>query len=165
MSLISCPECGKEISDKAENCIHCGYPISKSEEKKVISDCIYCKSKINAGDDYCDSCGMRVTPYSSPSEKVEFESKCENDTDEIGVYRTNIFGGNEKVCCPRCGSSNCSIYFENHTIPVKVKTSYSANLNPLKPLTLLNKKEKVVRKERDYTIQKYACNKCGKIFY
>lgn len=28
MSLVKCPECGKEISDKAEVCIHCGYPLS-----------------------------------------------------------------------------------------------------------------------------------------
>lgn len=27
MSLINCPECNKEISDKATNCIHCGYPL------------------------------------------------------------------------------------------------------------------------------------------
>lgn len=27
MALINCPECGKEISDKAKNCIHCGYPL------------------------------------------------------------------------------------------------------------------------------------------
>ena len=27
MALIICPECGKEVSDKAENCIHCGYPL------------------------------------------------------------------------------------------------------------------------------------------
>ncbi len=27
MALIKCPECGKEISDKATACIHCGYPI------------------------------------------------------------------------------------------------------------------------------------------
>lgn len=29
MALIKCPECGKEISDKAPNCINCGYPIQK----------------------------------------------------------------------------------------------------------------------------------------
>ena len=28
MALINCPECGKEISDKSETCIHCGYPLS-----------------------------------------------------------------------------------------------------------------------------------------
>lgn len=29
MALIKCPECGKQISDKAEICIGCGYPIAK----------------------------------------------------------------------------------------------------------------------------------------
>ena len=28
MALIKCPECGKEISDKAPACIYCGYPLS-----------------------------------------------------------------------------------------------------------------------------------------
>ena len=28
MALIKCPECGKEISDKAPACIYCGFPIS-----------------------------------------------------------------------------------------------------------------------------------------
>ena len=27
MSLISCPECGKEVSDRSDLCIHCGYPL------------------------------------------------------------------------------------------------------------------------------------------
>ncbi len=31
MALINCPECNKEISDKAEACPHCGYPIQKVE--------------------------------------------------------------------------------------------------------------------------------------
>lgn len=28
MALIKCPECGKEVSDKAPTCIHCGFPLS-----------------------------------------------------------------------------------------------------------------------------------------
>lgn len=28
MALINCPECGKEISDKAISCPHCGFPFS-----------------------------------------------------------------------------------------------------------------------------------------
>lgn len=31
MALIKCPECGKEISDKAISCPGCGYPIYKTE--------------------------------------------------------------------------------------------------------------------------------------
>ena len=29
MALIKCPECDKEISDSAQNCVHCGYPLNK----------------------------------------------------------------------------------------------------------------------------------------
>lgn len=29
MALIHCPECGKEISDQAPACIHCGYPLAQ----------------------------------------------------------------------------------------------------------------------------------------
>ena len=32
MALITCPECGREISDRAEACPNCGFPITKSEE-------------------------------------------------------------------------------------------------------------------------------------
>lgn len=32
MSMISCPECGKEISDKAMSCPNCGYVIKQSEQ-------------------------------------------------------------------------------------------------------------------------------------
>ena len=32
MSLVNCPECKNEISNKAEMCPNCGYPISKDDE-------------------------------------------------------------------------------------------------------------------------------------
>jgi uncharacterized Zn finger protein (UPF0148 family) len=34
--MINCPECGKEISDRAKKCPKCGYPISKNKSKKII---------------------------------------------------------------------------------------------------------------------------------
>lgn len=37
MALIICSECGKEISDKASACVHCGCPVSKPNvEQKPI---------------------------------------------------------------------------------------------------------------------------------
>ena len=33
MAMIQCPECGKEVSDKAISCIHCGCPINNQSEK------------------------------------------------------------------------------------------------------------------------------------
>lgn len=35
MALMICPECGNKISDKAEQCIHCGCPIKKNEEAMI----------------------------------------------------------------------------------------------------------------------------------
>ena len=32
MALIKCPECGKEISDAAESCPNCGYPIKGQQQ-------------------------------------------------------------------------------------------------------------------------------------
>lgn len=44
MALIKCPECGKDVSDRANSCPHCGYPFTtihkevKKREEKPISD-------------------------------------------------------------------------------------------------------------------------------
>ena len=130
MALIKCPECGKEVSDKAQNCIHCGFPIN---ETATIND--------NANNSQTN------VP------KHTFN----------GIYRYTLLGKKE-VHCPRCKSDNCSHYKEKKVIPGKTKTKYSANLNPLKPFTLVNKKEKVVRKDFEYTQDKIICNNCGKIF-
>ena len=34
MALIKCPECGKEVSDKAPACIHCGFPLNNIQPSK-----------------------------------------------------------------------------------------------------------------------------------
>ena len=38
MALIICPECGKEMSDLAESCLNCGYPISNYLDKQKKLD-------------------------------------------------------------------------------------------------------------------------------
>ncbi len=35
MALINCPECGKEISDKATSCPNCGCPVNSSNANDV----------------------------------------------------------------------------------------------------------------------------------
>lgn len=49
MALIKCPECGKEVSDKACSCPNCGYPIlqnpisqSKTEDTESEKKLIFC---------------------------------------------------------------------------------------------------------------------------
>lgn len=56
MALIKCQECGKEFSDKAGACIHCGCPIEIEETKKTIT-CNECGNKLNENEKVCNKCG------------------------------------------------------------------------------------------------------------
>ena len=38
MAIINCPECGKEISDKSETCIYCGYPLKETKSEEAPKD-------------------------------------------------------------------------------------------------------------------------------
>jgi len=45
MALITCPECGKEISDTSKVCVHCGYKIKKKmqlNDKFIGTSAIVC---------------------------------------------------------------------------------------------------------------------------
>ena len=197
MAIIECPECKKEISDKANVCVHCGFPIkeylennAEKEEKENIEEekqkeqywCRNCHRQNKIGEDYCTFCGNRLTPYYKPMDsmfsnwdKEEITSIDTVENREVkntekphefhGIYRYTLLGGKQEVYCPRCHSENCSHYKEQKIIPEKTKTRYSVNLNPLKPFTFANKKEKLVRKDQVITQNKIICNDCGKIFY
>lgn len=199
MALIKCPECGREISDKAEICIGCGFPIKehlhdfeeKHEEEceENFTYCKFCGERNEKDADYCEACGMRITPYSTmKNKKITFlEPDRRNREPEVtgiarafmrnsppekkadpffkGIYKYTLFGEKKEVYCPRCHSTDCSWYTEQRYVPGKTKTRYTANLNPFHPFTLVNKKEKIVRKEQTYTQKKIMCNSCGFTFY
>ena len=69
--------------------------------------------------------------------------------------------------CPHCLSTDFQ-YAGQQTIgarDAKTKTQYSLNLNPLKPFTFVNSKEKVVKKAKSgYSYDEFVCLKCGKRF-
>ncbi|MCM1236767.1 MAG: TM2 domain-containing protein [Ruminococcus flavefaciens] len=54
MALIKCPECGREISDRARSCPSCGYAISATKF------CKHCGSKIPEDSVVCVKCGRQV---------------------------------------------------------------------------------------------------------
>lgn len=185
MALIKCPECGKEISEKASMCPNCGCPSSEwgvssnisvsdemldelynsSDGKKTLmttrlSDKLGCKlaDAKEIVQEYWD----RKFPKKEESKQ---ETPQEPPKEEFhGVYRYTFLGDKQKVYCPRCSSQNCSYYKEQSIVPQKTKTRYTANLNPFKPFTLVNKKEKVVREEKVITKDRFMCNDCGMIF-
>jgi len=54
MALINCRECGKEISDKSQQCVHCGCPTAPSDN--IDKRCIRCGAWLNSY--YCPKCGF-----------------------------------------------------------------------------------------------------------
>ncbi len=55
MSLIKCPECGCEISDKSSTCVNCGFPIQ--QEIANVKVCPECGSTVDNATDICTYCG------------------------------------------------------------------------------------------------------------
>lgn len=54
MALIKCPECGREISESADNCPNCGYHLTKTKF------CKFCGEKIPVDSIICTKCGRQV---------------------------------------------------------------------------------------------------------
>ena len=74
MAIIKCPECGKDVSDKARSCPHCGNPIDTSI--------------------YCPKCGSKnVSVISGASKAVSVAL--------WGVFAANKVKSNYK--CNSCG--------------------------------------------------------------
>lgn len=56
MAMITCPNCGEQVSDKAKSCVHCG--VSLQPEEKMV--CEECGTELEEGMEICPSCGCPV---------------------------------------------------------------------------------------------------------
>ena len=89
------------------------------------------------------------------------------DIDSSNSNGNTTYNEQGQKCCPYCGSTHFQyagqqIYGARHE---KTKNRYTANLNPLRPFTLVNKKEKVVKKARSgYAVDEFICLNCGNRF-
>lgn len=60
MSLIKCPECSHAVSDKAESCPNCGFPITS------LVKCPECGNMFSCKADACPNCGIPVACITKP---------------------------------------------------------------------------------------------------
>lgn len=60
MAMINCPECGKEISDKAKKCIHCGKVLVEENPINEEIKCSECGMLLAETDEICSDCGCPV---------------------------------------------------------------------------------------------------------
>ena len=47
MAIIKCIECGNDVSDKAESCPHCGYPVNKTIEESNLDKTVIQTNQLN----------------------------------------------------------------------------------------------------------------------
>lgn len=78
MALIQCPECGHDISDRAEKCIHCGYPLNEifsSETHKWR--CANCGELTSSS--LCHKCGKSSTDkkFEVTIPSLDIDTECE----------------------------------------------------------------------------------------
>lgn len=91
MSLIICPECGKEISDKATVCIHCGYPIKKVENPHISKKYVYMYMS--------NSC--LSNPFKEFNEHKEGVQICPDCGKQLEYYETEIIDNNTNLVIKR----------------------------------------------------------------
>lgn len=85
MALISCPSCGKEISDKALTCPGCGYNLSDlhKEEKPKPVICEECGAEIPENAAVCPNCGC---PISTVMQKKNSDTIIKVPTHPDAIY-------------------------------------------------------------------------------
>lgn len=72
MALIKCPECGNEISDKAEKCPHCGNTVNKKTDilPKDIIECPECHKVLHSSTKICPYCGYSIKQGKKLNENI-----------------------------------------------------------------------------------------------
>lgn len=177
MALIYCPECKKEISDKASVCPNCGFPISdylndsnKAEDnanKQII--CQFCGQPNDIGSLYCGYCGelidtaeierrIEIENLKMQSENIRWQKEQYSVQQQQLKEQQQIRKQQEKeykhmAKCPRCGSTSLSSSKKGFGIGKAVVGT--ALIGPL-GLMAGNLGAKKVR---------VTCMKCGKQFW
>lgn len=124
MSLIKCPECNKEISDKAKTCPNCGYPINSNTKYKIIitgyhdtdisayaglTETFNIKLEYSEAMDIFNNCPYTIAEYDTLEEtnlhahkliKWGIDIQMVNPDGEIEYVDNDI------ISCPKCGSTH-----------------------------------------------------------
>lgn len=133
MALITCPECGKEISNKASFCIGCGCPMENREEKKedldILIDDIYSRNKdrVKAIKELREKTGLDLKSAKDIMDK-KYNGITQEEKDKIikeeakqarreSLESLSAFSDSLTTArCPRCRST--SITYQNKRLSV-----------------------------------------------
>ena len=121
MALIKCPECSKEVSDIADACVHCGYPLKKElgltfEEELELEKTFLDMEALFEDNDFGDEsnsneehlcCNKCYSSKLSPIKKGFSAGKAVLGALTLGAYGIlagSIGSNNIKLFCNSCGN-------------------------------------------------------------
>ena len=73
MALINCPNCNKEISNKAKFCVGCGYQLINDIDTVKTINCPECGVVIDDMTDTCFNCGYPLKLF-----ELKYNEKSKN---------------------------------------------------------------------------------------
>lgn len=125
MALIKCPECGKDISNKADACIHCGYPLSDEDKlgpeiTEYNEKCPKCE-EINwniipeRGVVFCNTC-YNLIVLQPDRERVYLERQALARKQREEKEREQKQAEANKPKCPRCGCTDIQVLRKNRSL-------------------------------------------------
>lgn len=85
MKYISCPHCGKNVSDSANTCLHCGGNVrekpTRNSEQKSSGDltCPQCGTPYEAGQTFCGACGCVLSQAARQKQEESARKKQEEE--------------------------------------------------------------------------------------
>lgn len=80
MAMISCPECGKEVSSLSKNCIHCGCPITVCPE---------CNAVITGEVSVCGRCGHKFHRVVEAKQEEVIQAPPKNCTQVCQAWKSS----------------------------------------------------------------------------
>lgn len=141
MSLIKCPECGKEVSDKAPACIHCGYPLEYKESNTPNINNDKC---IIDGKEYDFSEFINIFNQGKPYQALEYFTKNNKFADRnINLYLL-------------------SYYDKNRFFPQEISISEIPQLSNKEASDIMfDIVRRYQKEEKASTFKSKSCPKCG----
>lgn len=97
MALIKCSECGRDVSDKATSCPHCGMPISSVKHASTPTP--------PAGAVKCPKCGSTNVHIATQGFSTGKAVAGYLTIGAIGALAGNVGRNNVKVTCLKCGKT------------------------------------------------------------
>lgn len=135
MALINCPECGKEISNKAPACIHCGLPLNEyvqETEEQTLENTMNIDREINKVVEQFEDYRIREAAYYYQTSKDTYDwlfsedvsidlvkQSINNNNTKPGEYEAIDFVvENTKKIEKACTNPKQFSYYENYVITV-----------------------------------------------